>query len=149
MLFRATVIGSKPMLSFGFSRPARSSPTWNTPWSTRPSSRSTATARAQKGDSEPSHRPLQGRHDDQDPGAHRCARQSPALRLAARPSRRHHRRAALIDGLSFGALIADKVFDSNTITANLNERGAKIVPQHPRRAKPLPPDAMMYKWRER
>ncbi|MGP1397855.1 MAG: IS5 family transposase [Inquilinaceae bacterium] len=54
----------------------------------------------------------------------------------------------LIDGLSFGALIADKAFDSNTIIANLNERGAKIViSQHPRRAKPLPLDAEMYKWR--
>lgn len=54
----------------------------------------------------------------------------------------------LIDGLSFGALIADKAFDSNTLIADLNERGAKIViSQHPRRAKPLPLDAEMYKWR--
>ncbi|QLH40685.1 MAG: transposase [Defluviicoccus sp.] len=41
---------------------------------------------------------------------------------------------ALIDGLCFGALIADKAFDSNAIIADLNERGAKIViSQHPRR----------------
>jgi transposase len=54
----------------------------------------------------------------------------------------------LIDGVSFGALIADKAFDSNTIIADLNERGAKVViAQHPRRAKPLPLDAEMYKWR--
>jgi transposase len=54
----------------------------------------------------------------------------------------------LIDGLSFDALIADKAFDSNAIIADLNERGAKIViSQHPRRAKPLPIDAEMYKWR--
>src|SRR3546814_16492309 len=54
----------------------------------------------------------------------------------------------LIDGLCFGALIADKAFDSNAIIADLNERGAKIViSQHPRRAKPLPLDAEMYKWR--
>jgi transposase len=54
----------------------------------------------------------------------------------------------LIDGLSFGALIADKAFDSNTIIADLNARGAKIViSQHPRRAKPLPLDAEIYKWR--
>src|SRR3546814_15037309 len=53
----------------------------------------------------------------------------------------------LIDGLCFGALIADKAFDSNAIIADLNERGAKIViSQHPRRAKPLPLDAEMYKW---
>ncbi len=33
----------------------------------------------------------------------------------------------LIDGLCFDALIADKAFDSNTIVADLNKRGAKIV----------------------
>jgi transposase len=54
----------------------------------------------------------------------------------------------LIDGLSFGGLIADKAFDSDAIIENLNERGAKIViAQHPRRAKPLPLDANLYKWR--
>jgi transposase len=54
----------------------------------------------------------------------------------------------LIDGLSFGGLIADKAFDSNAIIENLNERGAKVViAQHPRRAKPLPLDADLYKWR--
>jgi transposase len=54
----------------------------------------------------------------------------------------------LIDGLAFGALIADKAFDSNTILADLDERGAKIViAQHRRRAKPLPIDAEMYQWR--
>src|SRR5271169_5157968 len=42
----------------------------------------------------------------------------------------------LIDGLSFGALIADKAFDSDAIIADLNARGAKIViSQHPRRAR--------------
>lgn len=56
--------------------------------------------------------------------------------------------APLIDGIEFGALLADKAFDSNEIVANLNERGAKIViSQHPRRAKPIPIDAEMYKWR--
>lgn len=54
----------------------------------------------------------------------------------------------LIEGVSFGALIADKAFDSNSIIADLDQRGAKIViAQHPRRAKPLPLDAEMYKWR--
>ena len=53
----------------------------------------------------------------------------------------------LIDGLSFGALIADTAFDSNTILADLNERDAKIViAQHQRRAKPLPLDAEIYRW---
>ena len=54
----------------------------------------------------------------------------------------------LIDGVAFGALIADMAFDSNTIITDLDERGAKIViAQHPRRSSPLPIDADMYKWR--
>src|ERR1700730_12621981 len=54
----------------------------------------------------------------------------------------------LIDGLAFDALIADKAFDSNTIIAELDARGAKVViSQHPRRAKPLAIDEEMYKWR--
>src|SRR5689334_11516317 len=54
----------------------------------------------------------------------------------------------LIDGLAFGGLIADMAFDSNTIIADLNQRGAKVViAQHPRRASPLPVDAALYKWR--
>ncbi|WP_336962175.1 hypothetical protein [Sphingobium aquiterrae] len=40
--------------------------------------------------------------------------------------------ASLIDGVGFGPLIADKAFDSNTIVANLDHRGAQIViSQHP------------------
>ena len=54
----------------------------------------------------------------------------------------------LIDGIDFDGLIADKPFDSNSIIAELNERGAKIViSQHPRRTKPLPIDNEIYKWR--
>jgi len=54
----------------------------------------------------------------------------------------------LIDGLDFGALIADKAFDSDAIVAELDQRGAKIViSQHQRRTKPLPLDPEMYKWR--
>jgi transposase len=54
----------------------------------------------------------------------------------------------LIEALTFDALIADKAFDSNTIIADLNERGSKaIISQHPRRAKPLAIDKEMYKWR--
>jgi transposase len=54
----------------------------------------------------------------------------------------------LIDGLCFGALIADKAFDSNAIVADLDERGAKaVISQHQRRTKPLPLDTEMYKWR--
>jgi transposase len=56
--------------------------------------------------------------------------------------------APLIDDIKFGALLADKAFDSNDIVADLNKRGAKVViSQHPRRAKPVPLDAQMYQWR--
>ena len=54
----------------------------------------------------------------------------------------------LIEGVAFGALIADKAFDSNALVADLDARGAKVViSQHPRRAKPLTIDEEMYKWR--
>ena len=54
----------------------------------------------------------------------------------------------LIDDVSFGGLIADKAFDSNSIIAALNECGAKIViSQHPRGANPLLSDAEIHKWR--
>jgi transposase len=56
--------------------------------------------------------------------------------------------APLIDGINFEGLIADKAFDSNSIIAELNERGAKIlISQHPRRTKPLAIDSEIYKWR--
>ncbi|MQP64087.1 transposase [Niveispirillum sp. SYP-B3756] len=56
--------------------------------------------------------------------------------------------APLIEDIEFGALLADKAFDSNAILADLDERGAKVViSQHPRRAKPHQIDAEMYKWR--
>jgi len=54
----------------------------------------------------------------------------------------------LIDGVAFGALIADMAFDSNTIITDLDQRGAKaVIAQHPRRNSPLPIDAEIYKWR--
>ena len=54
----------------------------------------------------------------------------------------------LIEGIAFGALIADKAFDSNELIAELDERGAKaVISQHPRRTKPLGIDREIYKWR--
>ena len=68
-----------------------------------------------------------------------CCHGNASTRLACPP---------LLDGVAFGALIADKAFDSDTIMADLNARGAKIViSQHPRRARPLPLDRELYKWR--
>jgi transposase len=54
----------------------------------------------------------------------------------------------LIEGLAFGAFIADMAFDSNAIIADLDERGAKVViAQHPRRAIARDLDQEIYKWR--
>ena len=54
----------------------------------------------------------------------------------------------LLDGVAFGALIADKAFDSNAIMADLDARGAEaVISQHLRRTNPLHIDAEMYKWR--
>ena len=54
----------------------------------------------------------------------------------------------LLKGITFGGLIADKAFDSDAIIADLNARGAKVViSQHPRRAKSVPLDRDIYKWR--
>ncbi len=56
--------------------------------------------------------------------------------------------APLIEGLEFGGLIADMAFDSNTIIAELNKRGAKaVIKQHPRRTIPHPFDEDIYRWR--
>src|SRR4029077_7592970 len=145
---RDTATGSKPVFSVGFLRHAPKNRIWNTPWSTPPSSRSIATARAQKGDSEPGHRPLQGRHDDQNLGAYRRSRQSRALRSAAGSAVRYGRRRTTHRRPLLDALIADKAFDSHALIADLDERGPKgSVSQPPRRAKPLPIDDEMYKWR--
>ena len=54
----------------------------------------------------------------------------------------------LIDGVAFDALIADKAFDSDSIIAELDARGAKaVISQHPRRAQPRSIDREMYVWR--
>jgi transposase len=58
--------------------------------------------------------------------------------------------APLLDGVAFGGLMADKAFDRDRILADLSQRGARIViSQHPRRARPLPLDQDLYKWRHR
>ena len=56
--------------------------------------------------------------------------------------------APLNKDVEFGGLIADKAFDSNSIIAELNDRGAKVViSQHPRRSQPIAIDLEVYKWR--
>ena len=54
----------------------------------------------------------------------------------------------LIEGLAFEALIGDMAYDSDTIIAELDERGAKaVIPRHPRRISRRALDTEMYKWR--
>ena len=56
--------------------------------------------------------------------------------------------APLIKDLEFGAMLADKAFDSNWIIADMNARGAKVViSQRPQRLQPIVIDQEMYKWR--
>ena len=118
--------------------------TWNMPWLTPPSSRSTATDRAQKGT------------QSQAIGRSKGGLTTKILALTDTlgnlfvllPGHRFDTVgvAPLIDGIGFDGLIADKAFDSNQIVADLNERGAKVViSQHPRRKAPLPLDSEIYK----
>src|ERR1700687_1088346 len=103
------------MFSNGFSMRPRRNRTWSTPWSTPPSSRSTATGKAQKGDSEPGHWQIQGRHDDQNPALTDAL--GNLVRFVLLPGQRYATVgiAPLINDVEFGGLIADKAFDSNWI----------------------------------
>jgi transposase len=54
----------------------------------------------------------------------------------------------LIETIAFDGLIADKAFDTNAITAELDARGAMVViSQHPGRAIKRRIDTELYKWR--
>ena len=98
--------------------------TWNTPWSTQPSSRSIATAKAQKGDFE-----SQAIGRSKGGLTTKILALTDALgnlvRFVLLPGHRFDTIGVppLIDGLSFSALIADTAFDSNAIIADLDERG--------------------------
>jgi transposase len=122
--------------------------TWSTPWSMRQLSGFIATARAQKVDSKSGHRHIEGRPNDQDPGADRRFGQSP--RFVLLPGQRYDTigMAPLIKGVEFDGLIADKAFDANWVIAELNQRGVKIVvSQMPQRKQLLDIDREVYKWR--
>ena len=55
---------------------------------------------------------------------------------------------ALIDGIRFDALLADKAFDSNALIEEVHRRGAQaVISQRPQRLKPLPIDETIYQWR--
>lgn len=54
----------------------------------------------------------------------------------------------LLDGVALGALIGDKAFDSDWLRLELNQRGAlAVIPPNASRAKAIPYDAEVYKWR--
>jgi transposase len=55
---------------------------------------------------------------------------------------------ALIAGMNFGALLADKAFDANWLIEALAQRNARVViSQMPQRRAPVAIDLEMYKWR--
>jgi len=56
--------------------------------------------------------------------------------------------APLINGVSFGAMLADKAFDANWIIEEMISRDVTIcISQRPQRKEPLEIDEEMYKWR--
>ena len=73
-------------VSDGFLTPYRMIQTWSSPWSTRQSSKFTATRREQKGDQKSGHRQVEGRLDHQNPCADRRTWESGAVHPAPRPS---------------------------------------------------------------
>ncbi len=54
----------------------------------------------------------------------------------------------LIEGLSFGALLADKAFDADRLREDLQMRGAEaVIPAKRNRKIHIPHDEEIYKWR--
>ncbi|HNI20903.1 MAG TPA: IS5 family transposase, partial [Nitrospira sp.] len=72
------------------------------------------------------------------------------VRFVLMPGQRHDSKGVqeLIDGIEFGALLADKAFDANWLIEELEKRGAQVViSQMPGRCEPLQIDEHMYRWR--
>jgi len=72
------------------------------------------------------------------------------VRFTLLPGQRHDTIgvAPLIEGVAFGALIADKAFDANWIIQAMDERGAAVViSPHPKRREPREIDRDLYTWR--
>ena len=66
------------------------------------------------------------------------------------PGQRHDSKGvmALLEGLSFGAFLGDKAFDSDTLRTELHQRGAKaVIPPRRNRKVAIDYDREMYKWR--
>lgn len=72
------------------------------------------------------------------------------MRFTLLPGQRHDTAgvAPLKEGIAFGALIADKAFDTNWIIQEINERGSAVVlSQHSNRWKPRQIDHDLCTWR--
>jgi len=72
------------------------------------------------------------------------------VRFSLWPGQRHDSvgAPALIEDISFDALIADKAFDNNSLRENLRERRAQaVIPSKKDRKTAIPHDEEMYRWR--
>ena len=72
------------------------------------------------------------------------------VRFLLMPGQRHDSVGVepIIDGLQFGALLADKAFDIDSLRALLNDRGAiAIIPPKANRTQPIACDFEIYRWR--
>ena len=72
------------------------------------------------------------------------------VRFSLWPGQRHDSVGvpALIEGISFDALVADKAFDNNKLRENLRDRGAQaVIPSKADRKEIIPYDTEMYRWR--
>jgi transposase len=72
------------------------------------------------------------------------------VRFLLMPGQRHDSVGVepIIDGLQFGALLADKAFDIDSLRALLNDRGAiAVIPPKANRTQPIACDFEIYRWR--
>jgi transposase len=72
------------------------------------------------------------------------------VRFSLWPGQRHDSvgAPALIEGIPFEALIADKAFDNNALREILRGSDAKaVIPSKRDRKTPIPHDGEMYEWR--
>lgn len=72
------------------------------------------------------------------------------VRFSLWPGQRHDSvgAQALINGLTLGALLGDKAFDTNAIRDELERCGAEaVIPSKADRKQPIPHDRIKYRWR--
>ena len=71
------------------------------------------------------------------------------MRFLLLPGRRHDSVGVppLIEGVAFGALLGDKAFDTDRLRAELDARGAAVIPPKANRKAAISFDRDMYRWR--